>query len=158
MCTDRSPSDPPAGSSPVPGSQEDLRLNAEHVHCQPRAPGTRWPWHIDPIPEHEQAEAQARRDLLMLECYVSVLSQRPEGGQDGTERKRRHEGVTFLPDGPHSPKWVMNSPTSTCLEKRYREASAWCACVFKMRHLGSTESIKTFKIHTILQENFLFSR
>lgn len=94
----------------------------------------------------------------MLECYVSVLSQGPEGRQDGTERKRRHEGLTFLPDGLHSPKWAMNSPTSICLEKGHRDASAWCTCVFKMRHLGFTESIKTFKIYTIPQENFLFSR
>lgn len=40
VCTDRSPSDPPAGSSPVPGSQEGLRLNTELVRCQPGAPGT----------------------------------------------------------------------------------------------------------------------
>lgn len=70
----------------------------------------------------------------MLECYVSVLSRGPEGGQDGTERKQRHEGLTFLPDGPHSPKWVISSPTSICLEKRYRDASAWCACALK-RHI-----------------------
>lgn len=169
-CTTSFTLSPATGMSPVPRSEEGLRLTTKHGSRPPVARKMHL-WHArhDGAARHGSIfqENQEEEMLILLEssggepgwegqrcrgmlrCLHVTWPQKLGGARRSLQRTLRQK-LTSFPEAPHPLKWVINSPTWICPEKGRRYTRV-CTCVFnvfaepmKWTHLKHTVVSKIF--------------